>query len=97
MKYLIFTFSIAAVSLVVSLTYASLQVDSDLELKKKKSGNWSGTMFLNQVATSVGSPGSFLNTIWLWISGREERRPRKDIVFPPVIAGDIGTRSGEGA
>ncbi len=89
MKYLIFTFSLAVVALFVSLKYASSQVDHDSELKKKKSPQWNGMIFSNQVPTILGTPGTFVKTLWLWMTGKEERRPRKRIEFPLVFAGGV--------
>lgn len=92
MKFLIITFTLAALTLFVSLKYASSQDDGDSGQKKNRSANWYGTLFRNQVVTSVGSPGTFASTIWLYMTGREERRPRKRIEFRPVMAGGVQSR-----
>lgn len=86
MKYLIFSFSVAAITVFVSFIYASSKDGDDSDdMKRKRSPQWNGAMFSNQVATVVGTPKSFKNTLWLWITGKEERRPHKQIEFPRIL------------
>lgn len=85
MKHSLITLSIVTAALFISYKFASTQGNNDAgDQDNKNRENWNGISFINQVPTRVSRPGTFLNTLWLWMTGTEERRPRREIVFARV-------------
>ncbi len=64
--------------------------------RMKRSPNYLGGVFQNPIETSVSMDGRYLETLWAWFSGTEQRRPAEppEILRPPSDSFDESSPTG---